>query len=146
MDAKSDVARPLTTQGLVDVARAGKWISQFGSLPQKILCSPALRTQQTLEQLHQYLSHVSAQFDEGIYLALNGGDLVSVIRRHVLSDIDELLIVGHNPSISDFVSHLAEDHFSFTPGSCVILRCESESWDEALSSYGLWNVKDKFTP
>jgi len=146
VNTSSDSARPLTAQGLIDADGAGKFIMQSRHVPDLVLCSPALRTQQTLEQLRQSLPTCPTKFDEKIYLAVRGKDLLEVLRHHVEASTQSVLLVGHNPAISDLLRHLTGETYSCTPGACFVLSLETDNWDEALASQGLWQPSSQYSP
>ena len=47
---QDDIDRPLSRQGLAEAEAAGKWLKAHNLLPDRILCSNARRTRETLEQ------------------------------------------------------------------------------------------------
>jgi phosphohistidine phosphatase len=51
-----DVERPLTGRGRRDAAAAGSWLRDQGLVPDLVLCSPALRTRRTWDELSGPLS------------------------------------------------------------------------------------------
>ncbi|MFT9142880.1 SixA phosphatase family protein, partial [Acetobacter orientalis] len=51
----ADHARPLTAAGLAAAQRCGLWLRQQGLSPDYVVCSPAVRTRQTLEGLLPFL-------------------------------------------------------------------------------------------
>ena len=46
-----DRERPLSGEGLAEAEAAGRWLKAHGHVPDRILCSQANRTLQTLEQV-----------------------------------------------------------------------------------------------
>jgi phosphohistidine phosphatase SixA len=70
-------------------------------LPARILCSPALRSQQTLERA---LGAVAAISEAKIYEA-SAGELIALIDDN--ADAPRLLLVGHNPGFETLVALLA---------------------------------------
>lgn len=98
---QSDNERPLSARGVDEAVAAGRWLREKAALPARILCSPALRARQTLEQA---LGDVAAASEPRIYEA-SAGDLITLIDDH--ADARRLLLVGHNPGFETLVALLA---------------------------------------
>ncbi|MFY1696935.1 SixA phosphatase family protein [Solwaraspora sp. WMMA2101] len=96
----SDSARGLTPRGHSDAAYAGRWLAEHDHWPQVVVCSPARRTRQTWQEASSAGPAPSVSYEPSLY-AGSPGDLLAVVRqldaRH-----ERLLIVGHNPTISNF--------------------------------------------
>lgn len=111
-----DLDRPLTAEGHADSAAAGAWLAQARYLPDLVICSPAkrarqtwhgaalgivepaVRTPETPEEQPGWAPVV--QYQSGVY----GGtaqDLLSLIRATSGSEVTTILLVGHNPAISE---------------------------------------------
>ena len=46
---ESDLDRPLSAEGLAEADAAGRWLAAQGLVPDRVLCSPARRSRETLE-------------------------------------------------------------------------------------------------
>lgn len=102
-----DRERQLTSQGLQDASHLGRVMKEKNYLPDLILCSPATRTRQTLDQVLESLPRVEAKFEKIIY---EGGyaELVKLISA-VNDGYQSVLLVGHNPSIHQLAASLAAE-------------------------------------
>ena len=98
---QTDAERPLSRRGVDEAQAAGRWLRKHNALPARILCSPAVRTQQTLEQA---LGEVAATSEPRIYEA-SAGELIALIDDN--ADAARLLLVGHNPGFETLVALLA---------------------------------------
>lgn len=101
-----DFDRPLSGLGAAQAEETGRMMAGAAWRPERILCSPALRTRQTLEgvRLALALADDAIAFDQNLY----GGDAglyIEAIRAR--AGADSLLIVGHNPMIEDVACDLA---------------------------------------
>ena len=96
-----DLARPLSARGIAEAEAAGAWLRQQTVLPARILCSPSVRTLQTLERA---LGPVAATSEPRIYEA-SAGELIALIDDN--ADAPRLLMVGHNPGFETLVALLA---------------------------------------
>ena len=107
--ATDDFNRALTSQGHDAATRAARSMALEHGAPQLILCSPARRTQQTAELLLQVqqLAPARLRFETAIYLAT-----LTTLQRLVAAtadDITRLLLIGHNPGISQLLLWVAPD-------------------------------------
>jgi phosphohistidine phosphatase len=99
-EGASDRDRPLTQRGQADAAAAGVWLSRDGLSPDLVLCSPSRRTKQTWHGVELGLSSAPrVKYDEAIY---GGGvrSLLAVIRS-AAADASTVLLIGHNPGLSE---------------------------------------------
>lgn len=98
---EADADRPLSARGIEEAAAAGRWLREQDALPARVLCSPSLRTRQTLEHA---LGTVEAMSEPRIYEA-SAGELIALIDDN--ADAPRLLLVGHNPGFETLVALLA---------------------------------------
>jgi phosphohistidine phosphatase len=103
----ADLDRPLTERGRRDAAGLGEHLRLSGCRPQVVLCSPALRTRQTLDLVAAGLGlQARVQIDDAIYAASEAQLWQSV--RELPETVGEALIVGHNPGLHELASSLAD--------------------------------------
>jgi phosphohistidine phosphatase SixA len=98
---QDDLARALSPRGVAEARAAGAWLDAHHALPARVLCSPALRTQQTLAHA---LGRVGEILEPRIFEA-TAGQLAALIDEH--PDAPRLLLVGHNPGFETLVALLA---------------------------------------
>ncbi|MFB4300462.1 histidine phosphatase family protein [Actinomadura sp. NTSP31] len=96
-----DIERTLNDRGRRDAAAAGEWLRTEGHVPGRVLCSPAARTRETLGLL---AVQADTAFEDGIY-DNDPGVLMSLVAE-TPDDVGTLLLVGHNPSVHQFVHDL----------------------------------------
>ena len=100
-----DHQRPLARRGVRDAQAAGLWLSSTLGTPDEVLCSPALRTRQTWEQVAAaFEAPPEARVDDRIYEAVVPtllGVLGELPRKIAL-----VLLIGHNPGVQDLVLSL----------------------------------------
>ena len=107
----ADIDRPLAARGRTDARAAGAWLAQHGILPNQVLCSPARRTRQTWEGVGQSIERANgtdlptARFESVIYTG--GAQGVLGLIRQVAPEVGTLLLIGHNPTVSE-LSHLLD--------------------------------------
>lgn len=101
-----DFDRRLTEKGAADADAAGAWLADEGLLPRLVICSPAARTRQTWHGVAVALAQAApsagtpeVHYENGLY---EGGrtEVVDLLRR-VPDEVGTVLVVGHNPTMSD---------------------------------------------
>jgi phosphohistidine phosphatase len=100
-EAESDEARGLTGRGRREAAAAGAAIEDEGLKPQLALISTSKRTRETAEHGLQNFK-LETQFDEALYHA----SLEGVWDAFNSSDVESVVIIGHNPGMGELVSML----------------------------------------
>lgn len=117
----ADVERPLTPAGRDEATRVGRVLAALR--PQQVLCSPALRTRQTWEQVSAELpDRPDVVFDPTVYLAD-----VTTLRELVWltsEDVTTLLLIAHNPGVHELAWALLGDQAPqrFPPASLAQVR------------------------
>jgi phosphohistidine phosphatase len=103
----SDLERPLTTRGRRDATSLADHLRLSGCRPQLVLCSPALRTRQTLDLVAPGLGlQARVQVEERVYAAAD--DELWRLARDLRDDVTEAMIVGHNPGLHELALRLSE--------------------------------------
>jgi phosphohistidine phosphatase len=95
-DGIADHDRPLAPRGIREAALAGDWLRANVPTIDGVLCSTATRTRQTLSRTG---IDAPTRFDERLYGA-TPGVLIEEINK-VSDDITTLLVVGHEPAMSE---------------------------------------------
>jgi phosphohistidine phosphatase len=107
--ALGDVDRPLSDRGDRDAPRMGKRLKSRHARPGLVLASHATRAQRTAKLVTRALG-VRAdviQTEEKLYLAAPASVLAVVARQDDAHHC--LLVVGHNPGLTDLVNQLVPD-------------------------------------
>jgi phosphohistidine phosphatase len=93
-----DFDRPLTSRGQLAAPRIGAYMAARGLAPELILCSPAVRTRQTLDLVLPCLSGgPTVEYEEAFYLAAPSVLLARI--RKIEAGVHHVMIVGHDPGI-----------------------------------------------
>lgn len=142
---RKDHERPLTQKGLSDASKLGKKLDEMEIRPDVIMCSTAVRAQETASRLAEQvffdLQHII--YDRDIYEA----SVRTCLQRINNSDDKNncLCIIGHNPTLSYLAEYLAGSEVgNLQPGGMVHLSFEIGSWSEA--SGGLAHVANVLQP
>ncbi|WP_028920180.1 SixA phosphatase family protein [Pseudoxanthomonas suwonensis] len=100
---QADIDRPLSAQGLAEAEAAGRWLAERGLVPDRVLCSPARRTRETLEAVLAITGYAEQRLEPSIYEA-TPGTLFGLLQAH--AEVERLLVVGHNPGLERLVALL----------------------------------------
>jgi len=101
-----DEDRPLAPRGRRNAKRMGKHLAELGIEPQLVLCSPAVRTRQTLECVRRaFGSATTVEVDERLYGASRHELLERV--RSLPEELATAMLIGHNPGLHDLALALA---------------------------------------
>lgn len=123
-----DLDRALSRQGLAEAEAAGYWLKSHGLLPDRVLCSHARRTRETLEQVMQITGFVEQRQEPRIYEA-TPGTLMDVADEH--RECGRLMLVGHNPGLEQLVALLSSgqsgDFRGMPAAGLVVLRIPAEA-------------------
>jgi len=99
----TDRERPLKTKGHLQADAMSDHLAHLLPPPQRVLCSPAVRTRETLRYFLELwpLPEEAVAYPDSLYLAD-----VEELRQAVAGLPDEAeiaLVVGHNPGLTDWV-------------------------------------------
>lgn len=89
-----------------------------------ILCSSAVRTRQTLDQIKDLFADVPVTFLDELYLA-SAGELLKIINE--LQSPEDILLIGHNEGISELASELSATFILLKTCGLVSLEFPFES-------------------
>lgn len=135
--SNSDITRPLTARGLEAARRMALRMKNLGGAPELIVCSPATRTRQTADIVMDVLQLPSAclQVQEQVYNAPAGLLQALLSDKGTMGKASEVLLVGHNPGISDLAYQLRRHQDvgqggGFTPGSFAVYEVDVEDWSD----------------
>jgi phosphohistidine phosphatase len=128
-----DFDRPLNDRGRKAARRMGAYMKKEGLTPDFILCSPSVRTSQTLDLLLQNFSRPpEAEFPEGLYHGGPEGLMAAI--KSAPKEANRLLVIAHNPGMQALAMQLSAFEGSNRKGQ---RRIEEKYPTAALSSYTL---------
>ena len=100
-----DRDRPLAPRGRKAARRMARWAKKHGVRPQLVVCSDAVRAQQTLQGVLPGLGDPTVWVEGTLYAA--GAETLLARVRALPGEVDEAMLVGHNPGLMDLVLLLA---------------------------------------
>lgn len=134
---KSDFDRDLIAKGVKKTEKVLQTLIKKKLKPELILVSLAHRTMQTADVVKRVLSleeEVVVE-EKALYLAVSNS-ILDVIYT-VDDQINDLMIIGHNPGISTLATYLAQQDIDWMPTSSIVaIEIHAEKWNEIASSKG----------
>ena len=131
---KDDFSRPLTVNGRRQIKISGNWMVERGYIPSLTLCSSSARTRETESILRRILTGASdhqAITMDSLYDSTRESIRDALFSKSSSSDI---LLIGHNPGLDDFVSWMCgvesssfDQLFVFNTGSVCVLQYALEN-------------------
>jgi phosphohistidine phosphatase len=135
--ALRDRDRPLAPRGRKAAKRVARWASKHGVRPQLVVCSNAVRAQQTLQRVLPALGEPAVWVEVTLYAA--GAETLLARVRTLPDEVDEAMLVGHNPGLMELLLLLAapgplrERALGNVPtGALAELETDVERWADVL--------------
>lgn len=135
--------RPLSVTGLLQVEQIRK--EAFWSEVDFVLCSGVRRARQTFESLLPVLpSHVNFVYDD----ALQKRSAIELLDKiqWVPSIYSRLLVVGHNPVLTQFLEEILANSAVAVVETCEVVRLDAnvQSWQEV--DFNRFNMASRIRP
>ncbi|MBD2724585.1 MULTISPECIES: SixA phosphatase family protein [Hymenobacter] len=134
-DELSDQERPLNDRGRDDAPLMGKALAKRRICPDLVVSSPAVRAMSTavLVAREMQYPHDKIVVDAGIYNTDVDG-LLGVI-HHLPDTAASVLLVGHNPTITETANELSPSSLNEMPTAAVVcLRFDTDRWEEVAKA------------
>lgn len=125
----SDHDRPLNDRGVRNAPMMAQRLLDSGIAPQRIISSTATRARTTAEAFGGALG-LEVELDEELYLA----SASTLLSKAVASGSASLVLVAHDPGISDLAWRLSDGGIDHMPTCAVArFRWDVDEWSEATS-------------
>ena len=125
-----DFDRHLSQRGCEQIRSVSAQLLKRRITPERIFTSPAKRAQGTADIIRESFMEqgisVELRSAPSIYQA-NPSDLIELIGG-VPSEIDTLVLVGHNPTFEHLAGWFAGKTISMGTGNCAIVSLEIDKW------------------
>lgn len=136
-----DKDRPLNPRGKKAAPEMGRWIAKHQLLPDRILCSTATRTRETLERMQECWSDSpEVHFVDRLYLA-SPKTILEEAMAHA-AGAKSLLIIGHNPGMEMLATQLSDEPCEMRTCTAVVFEAQL-SWPVDWWDSTSWNVAAK---
>jgi phosphohistidine phosphatase len=127
--ALSDHQRPLNRRGEKAAPRIGQLLAEEGLLPDRILCSTAVRARQTAEHVVRHSGYVGeVDYRANLYLAPPEAYLE--VLSQLPDDVNTVLAVGHNPGMEDLLYQLTGKHEHFPTAGLARIDFSVAAWSK----------------
>lgn len=131
-----DFDRPLLDKGVSQANVLGNYLQTHHIKLGKIICSSAVRTQQTRSVICQHLvEQCSFELSKKLYLC-SYGQILDVI-ENLGKNEQTVTIIGHNEGISQLASYLSGESIHLRTSEMISLTFPFESWDHLISGTGV---------
>ena len=122
--APVDADRRLTGRGEREAAAVGRWLAGSGTVPDRVVVSPARRARQTWDSAAGALDAAPTTVLDDRVLD-NTTDAVLDLVRTTDEEVGTLLVVGHNPSLGSLAAALDPSRpdvprSGFPPGTAAV--------------------------
>lgn len=128
----SDLERPLSRRGTNAAQAMARRLLILERVPDLVLVSPARRARQTAEILARELSLPAARLlrEGGLYLA-GAAELLRILQASG-PRIAHLMVIAHNPGLSELVAHLAPEEPDPTLATAAVcsMTFGCQAWTE----------------
>ncbi len=126
---QKDFIRELISRGINDSKNMSEWIMKKTEGVEEIFASSASRTRHTAEIIKENCGGEMILLD-----SLYHADASEILNQITKADesTEVLLVVGHNPAISNLASYLSNKFIELKPSDVVLFKLKNESWDKKL--------------
>jgi len=127
---RSDSERLLDSEGESEAQEMGQRLAAEGFKPQLIVSSPATRAIITARLVAAQLNYDPASIleEETVYNA-SLETLLNVVRSFD-DRFERIMLVGHNPGLSELGSYLSGHHGGLPPAGLYTIDFDLGSWDQ----------------
>ena len=136
---QEDWDRLLEARGQRDAPEMARRLKDEHGKPDKILASPAIRAITTANIMSRVLGVQAAKIsqDERLYLA--SPKIMLEVVRELGNSAKHLMVVGHNPGITEFADQLSSERSIDNMPTCAIytLQFDIPNWSELVWATGV---------
>jgi len=128
-----DHERPLKKRGKKNVSSVGEMVVKKELIPQIILCSSAVRAQQTAELFIEATKFSGkVEYLDALYLAED--DKVMQLVAQLPDEVERAMIIGHNPGLESLVQRLDQQVTGLPTAALACFSLETKSWKELTTA------------
>jgi phosphohistidine phosphatase len=142
-ESENDFDRELTPRGILDISAVGTLLTERNTTIDLIISSAATRTMQTARNIAALLDYPPEGILErkSLYLA-SSNKILSMIEK-VDNRHTNVMLVGHNPGISDLAPLLAStDSPYLPPGGLICLKLFVDDWNQITPQCGVTEFQE----
>jgi len=134
---QTDFERPLKKRGVAEAEFIGNLLKTKEEYPQSILASSARRTTETAEVVAKTLGYALEEIRlEGILYQANISHCQQLVAQ-LDATIQSVLVVGHNPTISEWAAQLSNHTtLHFPTGTIAKIVLSFDDWQQIYTDGG----------
>ncbi|MGD8402120.1 MAG: histidine phosphatase family protein [Anaerolineales bacterium] len=142
----SDHERPLNKRGDRDCRLMGSFLHEQDLIPDKIICSTAVRAKKTVEGLIETLPFANdIDYTGELYHA--DVDIMLEQLQPLTDDIGIAMLVGHNPGMDEFLDMICDEQVHMPTAAVAEIEFDIPSWHKLRVSTSatlknLWKPKE----
>lgn len=134
---KSDFERKLVDKGRKKTAKVAQFLKSKSVKPERVLVSMSQRTIETAAIISKYLVIDSSLVTEEKSLYLASTNSILDVIYCVNDNVDEIMVLGHNPGLSSIATYLCKDEIDWMPTSSVVgIEFNIDRWNEINAQPG----------
>ncbi|MGX7703294.1 SixA phosphatase family protein [Methylobacterium sp. Gmos1] len=140
-DGASDIDRPLASRGQEAAPKMAAYLAAEGLIPERVLVSPARRTQETWDLVKPALGAVPDETVPQIYEA-PVSRLLDVVRA-IPDAVATALMIGHNPGFQDLARLLSQPSEArraltkkYPTAAVAVIDLPVDSWSKVEAGEG----------
>lgn len=130
----SDSERPLNKRGERDAPYMGQLLAKKGIKPDLVISSPALRCKSTVQIFSKEMNILESaiKYSDKLYAA--GDDEILAAINKVDDNVRCLMVVGHNPGMTDLVNMLTDEFIDNIPTAGIVsVKFDENKWSNLRS-------------
>jgi len=126
----NDHERPLLQKGINRTKLISDYLSRQNMLPDIIFSSTAIRAYETSKLIADAIGCPAGNIRTDRRLYLEGGTAhIFAVISEVSQNIDSIMIVGHNPTLTLFVNEFLDNEIDWLPTSGLVsISFETDDW------------------
>lgn len=135
-EGETDFERGLTEYGKNQLLRLKELFVKTGLKVSMILSSSSKRTRQTSEIISSFADSCKVEFRDEMYEAKSS--VILDLLSQANNKYNSILLVGHNPGLSELVSHIADQgYLHMQPGMMAVIELAVDDWSHLGRGTGI---------
>lgn len=134
----SDPMRRLTAEGRRCARRVAAELAHLGWVPEVGIVSDAVRTIETQAQVAEAIPTIRWTQSAKLYLASAPATVRELVS--IAAKVQTLMVVGHNPGLSDLIDRLSGDSARLDPADAALVSMDIGDWSDAFAMSGCWQL------
>lgn len=140
-----DIQRPLNKRGTNQVAKLEKWLTENNIQPDRILCSPSTRTQETHRGIRAAFADTPLEIVPNLY----NGRMQDYLEALWAQEVNKVMIIGHNPTCDELARYLTKPSspaadklmaHHFGTATMAVFSLDLSNWHELGKASGSLNL------